>query len=276
MSETRDFSFDDDSVAGAYDSGLVPVLFEPWAARLVEEHRPWEGRRVLDLATGTGIVAQKLAKQVDPGGKVVGADINPEMLALARRRCAGLIPEVEFVESPAHPLDIPDGSIDFVVCQQGFQFFPDRGAAAQEIHRVLRLGGRVVATTWRPVTECQFFGAICGALNAIGELEVSDMMRTPFEGGSASELTAHFESAGFAEVQVGRQEQDLVVSGGVTRGVELAYATPIGPRLRALPDARQTRFREVLTDFLRDLSGDGITMGPMVTNVLSAKKQGQR
>jgi ubiquinone/menaquinone biosynthesis C-methylase UbiE len=272
MSETRDFSFDDDSVAGAYDNRLVPVLFEPWAARLVEEHRPWEGRHVLDLATGTGIVAQKLAKQTGPGGKVVGADINPEMLTLARKRCAGLMPEVEFVESAAHPLKLPDGSIEFVVCQQGFQFFPDRVAAAREIHRVLRYGGSIVATTWRPVTECRFFGAICDALSALGEAEISDMMRVPF-GMRESELTAHFESAGFADVQVGRQEQDLVVSGGITHAVELAYATPIGPRLRALPDVRQTRFREMLTDLLRDLSEDGITMGPMVTNVLSAKKQ---
>ena len=89
MSETQEFSFGGDSVASAYDNALVPILFEPWAARLVEEHRPWEGQRVLDLATGTGIVAQLLAEEVGPGGKVLVTDINGEMLALARKRCAG-------------------------------------------------------------------------------------------------------------------------------------------------------------------------------------------
>ena len=126
MSEKQEFSFGDNSVASAYDNVLVRYLFEPWAVRLIEENQPWEGRRVLDLATGTGIVAQQLAGQVGPGGNVIGIDINSEMLALARKRCADLNSVVKFIECSAHPLDIPSNSIDVVVCQQGFQFFPDK------------------------------------------------------------------------------------------------------------------------------------------------------
>jgi len=214
MSESREFSFGDNSVANAYDSALVPILFEPWAAQLVEEHQPWEGRRVLDLATGTGIVARLLAERVGPGGKVLGTDINGEMLALARKRCADLTPVVEFMECPAHPLEIPSESIDFVVCQQGFQFFPDRRAAAQEVHRVLRDGGNLVATTWYPVADCQFFGAICDALTALGESEISDMMRVPFDIMPGSELVAHFESAGFATLTSSRLGLQMCNSGG--------------------------------------------------------------
>jgi ubiquinone/menaquinone biosynthesis C-methylase UbiE len=272
MNETREFSFGDDSVASAYDSSLVPVLFEPWAVQLIEEHRPWEGRRVLDLATGTGIVAQLLAGQVGPSGKVLGTDTNGKMLALARKRCGGLTPSVEFIECTAHPLEISSDSIDFVVCQQGFQFFPDKRAAAQEIYRVLCNGGKVISTTWRPVAECQFFGTICNALNAIGEPEISDMMRVPFDFMPESELTSHFESAGFANVQLRRQEQDLVIGGGVTHAFGVAYSTPIGPKLRALPDERQVQFQKTLTELLQELSDDGITMGRMVSNVLSAEK----
>lgn len=272
MNETREFSFGDDSVASAYDNVLVQVLFEPWAVRLVEDYGPWEGRRVLDLATGTGIVAQLLASEVGPSGKVLGSDINGEMLALARKRCAGLTPAVEFIECPAHPMEMPSDSVDFVVCQQGFQFFPDRRAAAEEISRVLCDGGRIVASTWQPVEQCQFFGTICDALNAIGEPDISDMMRVPFDGMPESELTAHFESSGFENVQLGRQEQDLVIDGGVTQAVEVAYSTPIGRKLRALPDERQTLFRKTFTGLLHELSEDGVTMGRMVSNVLSAEK----
>jgi SAM-dependent methyltransferase len=272
MNETREFGFDDDSVASAYDNVLVPVLFEPWAAQLIDEYRPWEGRRVLDLATGTGIVARLLAGQVGPSGRVIGTDINGEMLALARKRCAGVTPTVEFVESPAHPLEISSDSVDSVVCQQGFQFFPDRRAAAQEIYRVLCDGGKIIATTWCPVVECQFFGAICNALNVTGEPEISDMMRVPFDTMPGSALTAHFESAGFVNAQLRRQEQDLVIGGGVTDAVEMAYSTPIGPRLQAMPDERQVEFRNTLTALLQELSDDGTTMGRMVSNVLSAEK----
>ena len=102
MENPKEFGFGG-SVATGYDSGLVPILFEPWATRLIEEHQPWDGQRVLDVATGTGIVPQLLAKQVGPDGSVLGADINDEMLALAKKRCAGLS-NTEFVECPADAL----------------------------------------------------------------------------------------------------------------------------------------------------------------------------
>jgi ubiquinone/menaquinone biosynthesis C-methylase UbiE len=274
MSESQGFTFGDNSVASAYDNVLVRVLFEPWAVRLIEEYQPWEGRRVLDLATGTGIVAQQLAGHVGPNGNVIGTDINGEMLALAKKRCAYSNPAVRFIECPAHPLELPDSSIDFVVCQQGLQFFPDKLAAAQEIYRVLRDGGKVIATTWLPVSECEYFGAICDALNSIGEPELADLMRIPFDYMPESELTAAFEEAGFENVLLRQQEQDLKIDGGITDAVQVAYATPIGPKLSALPDERQDQFRKAFNERLHVMCNGGNKMGRMVSNVLSADKPG--
>ena len=273
MAEPRGFTFGDNSVASAYDDVLVPALFQPWAVRLVEEHPQWwEGRCVLDLATGTGVVAQLLADQVGPEGRVIGTDINGEMLSIAKKRCAGSTPAVSFIESPAHPLELSSDAVDVVVCQQGFQFFPDRRAAAGEMYRVLRKGGRVIASTWRPVTECELFGTICRALRAIGEEEIADMMRVPFDFMPESELASHFRSAGFASVDVRRQEQDLVLGGGVRNAIETAYSTPIGPRLQALPEEKQVLFQNAMTELLGELSDDGLTMGRMISNVLVAEK----
>ena len=273
MSDTREFSFGDNSVANAYDEVLAPALFEPWADRLIDEHGPWAGRRVLDLATGTGVVAERLARHVGPNGKVFAADINGEMLAIAMKRCAGIAPAVEFVECPAHPLDIDSDSMDFVVCQQGFQFFPDKCAAAQEMYRVLKDGGQSVATTWCPVVQCQFFGAICDALGDVGEREIADMMRVPFNVMPVPELTANFEEAGFADVQVCQLEQDFVLDGGPAHAIDVAYATPIGPTLRAMPEERQAVFCAALTERLSEISSDGKTMGQMVSNLVSASKR---
>jgi len=274
MNEKQEFSFGDNSVASAYDNVLVRYLFKPWAVRLIEENQPWSGRSVLDLATGTGIVAEQLAGQVGPGGNVIGTDINGEMLALAKKRCADSNPAVRFIECPAHPLDIPDSSIDFVVCQQGFQFFPDKVAAAKEIYRVLRDDGKVIATTWLPVTECEYFGAICDALTSIGELELADMMRVPFDFMPESELTAAFEEAGFKNVMLSRQEQDLVIDGGITEAVQVAYATPIGPKLSAMPDDQQEEFQKAFGELLHIMCNGRNSMGRMVSNALSADKPG--
>lgn len=272
MVEYSDFSFRDNSVAGAYDDVLVPVLFEPWAVGLVEEYGRWENMCVLDLATGTGIVAQLLAERVGPEGKVIGVDINREMLALAKNRCSDVTQAVHFLESPAHSLEIADGTVDVVICQQGFQFFPDRRGAAEEMYRVLHRGGRVVVSTWLPVTECEFFGIICNALSAIEESEISEMMRIPFDFMPGTELALHFGSAGFADVEVKRQEQDLVFSGGLQHAITAAYSTPVSPKLLALPEEKQILFRKKMAGLLNELSNDGLKMGRMVSNVLSARK----
>ena len=266
------FDFGTDSVARAYDGVLVPTLFLPWARRLASTSGPWYGRRVLDLATGTGVVAATLSTRVGPDGTVVAADINADMLAMARERCANTPAAVRFVESPAHALPLPDATFDTVVCQQGFQFFPDRHGAAAEVYRVLAPGGRVVVSTWLPVTACEFFGVICAALEDIGEDDIATMMRRPFDFLDARELAEPFQAAGFAEVDVRCECLPYVLNGGIPQAIDVAYATPIGPKLRALPEVRQRLFRRSMADRVHGLSRDGITMGEMVTHVLTAEK----
>jgi len=272
MSLTKTFDFGDESVARDYDAVIVPTLFYPWASRLVEQHRPWDGRRVLDVATGTGVVAQFVGKRVGPEGKVIGADINPQMLAAARRRCADLATSVEFVQTPAHPLQIPSNSIDVITCQQGFQFFPDRRAAAGEMHRVLRDGGKVIVSTWRSVSECRGFGVVCDALEAIGEPDIASSMRVPFDNMPQDELVEHFEAAGFGNIELEQHEIDMLLEQGPEQAIEVAYATPIGPPLRALPEERQAQFRSALTDLVAQSSNGVTNMGAMVSNLLTAEK----
>jgi ubiquinone/menaquinone biosynthesis C-methylase UbiE len=272
MAESLKFNFGDSSIATMYDEVLVPILFRPWASRIIKEHEPWEGRAVLDVATGTGIFAQLAAGAVGQNGFVKAVDINSEMLDLARKRCESIVPEVDFIQSSADSLEIPSGSIDFVVSQQGFQFFPDKARAAMEIYRVLRENGKVYISTWRPVLECQYFGAICTALETIPESEISDMMRLPFDYMHKSDLENHFKSAGFTNVQVNSQEMEFVFSGGVAHAVEVSYATPIRPKLLSLSEKKQIQFKTTFSGLLNELSSDGKTMGKMVANVLLGEK----
>ena len=74
--------------AEIYEQHMVPAIFVRWAPDLVEAAGVWAGDRALDVACGTGVVTRLLAERVGPAGTVVGLDINPEMLAVARRRGA--------------------------------------------------------------------------------------------------------------------------------------------------------------------------------------------
>src|SRR5207237_10921428 len=72
------------SAPEVYERELVPAVFGAWAPILVELARPRPGERVIDIACGTGIVARIAAARVGPTGAVVGVDLNPGMLSVAR------------------------------------------------------------------------------------------------------------------------------------------------------------------------------------------------
>ena len=102
------------------------------------------GARVLDLGTGTGPVAIKLARRVGPKGKVFGLDVNKKMLRSAKRKVAGLdLGNIEFKLMSMEDLRFPADSFDHVVSSYGICccFHYDR--TLKEAFRVLKSGGRI-------------------------------------------------------------------------------------------------------------------------------------
>jgi ubiquinone/menaquinone biosynthesis C-methylase UbiE len=136
-----------------YERWLVGPLFRPWAETLIERGALQRGERVLDVACGTGIVA-RLAKERVGGGRVVGIDVSPQMLAVAR----SVAPEIEWREGDASALPLAEGErFDAVFCQQGLQFIADREAALREMRRALDSGGRAIVAVWKSVEDSPFF-----------------------------------------------------------------------------------------------------------------------
>jgi ubiquinone/menaquinone biosynthesis C-methylase UbiE len=101
------------------------------------------GMRVLDLACGPGTLSRRLALQVSPGGEVVGIDLAPGMIEVAR---AAQIPNARFEVMDIERLTFADGSFDGAACGHGIQFAPDLAAALHETRRVLRPNARFAAS----------------------------------------------------------------------------------------------------------------------------------
>jgi len=136
--------------AAAYQQRLDQIMARGEARgrqRVIDlvEARP--GMRVLDLACGPGNLTRRLAEQVAPAGEVIGVDLAPGMIELARR---AEIPNARFEVMDAERLSFADGSFDAAVCGHGLQFMPDLGAALREARRVLRPLARFAASV--PVT----------------------------------------------------------------------------------------------------------------------------
>ena len=177
-----------------YEQHLVGPVFRPWGQVLLDKAQLAPGQSVLDIACGTGIVA-RLSKQRVGGGDVVGIDISPGMLAVAR----GIAPDIDWREGSADHLPVDqDQRFDAVFCHQGLQFFPDRPAAAREMRRVMAPGGRLVVGAWRPMEDNPFFHA--GYRAAERHLGSFPDQRHAF--GEAAALERLLAGAGFREVRV--------------------------------------------------------------------------
>ncbi|MBO0684060.1 MAG: class I SAM-dependent methyltransferase, partial [Candidatus Dormibacteraeota bacterium] len=144
--------------SGLFERGAASVT-----AKLLELGEVGPGRRVLDVATGQGEPALTAARLVAPGGHVVGVDISPGMLAVARERAAGL-PNVEFVEADLESLDRPAGSFDVVLSRFGLMLAVDHVASFKLLARLLVPGGVLAAAVWGPPSN-SLFGAGPAALS---------------------------------------------------------------------------------------------------------------
>jgi len=133
-----------DGVAEAFDR-FSDRFSTPLASRLLEAARVAPSDHVLDVGTGTGVVALHAAPKVGPEGRVLGIDISEEMLGTARAKASRRFQadRVEFRRMDAQALDLPDASFDVVVSLFAVHHLPDPPAAFRQMHRVLRPGGRL-------------------------------------------------------------------------------------------------------------------------------------
>jgi SAM-dependent methyltransferase len=119
----------------------------PVAAHLVEFAEIKPGETVLDVGTGTGVVAITAARA---GASVTGLDLTPALLDVARENARVARLAVTWFEGDAENLPFPDGQFDVVVSQFGHMFAPRPDVAVAEMRRVLKPGGRVAFATWPP------------------------------------------------------------------------------------------------------------------------------
>jgi SAM-dependent methyltransferase len=123
--------------ASTYDRNTGALLSRQLVPWVIRAARIGAGHRVLDIATGTGLIAEAAAALVGPTGHVVAADLSPAMIEQARGRL-GALPNVSLEVQNAQSLPYPDESFDAVTCGLGMMFFPDPAGALAEFRRVLR------------------------------------------------------------------------------------------------------------------------------------------
>src|SRR3954454_23316885 len=132
--------------SGDYPS-MVETFLTPLGPRLVEACGIGPGERVLDVAAGTGNASLPAAAT---GASVVASDLTPELFEAGRARAAAAGVELEWAEADAENLPFEDASFDVVISSIGVMFAPHHQAAADELVRVCRPGGKIGVLSWTP------------------------------------------------------------------------------------------------------------------------------
>lgn len=189
------------AAAEVYERFFVPALFGQWAEPMLDAVSAGPGDCLLDVGTGTGVVARAALRRVGPGGAVIAVDPNDGMLAVARK----LAPALDVRTGTAEQLPVGDGEIDCLTCQFVLMFVSDRARAIGEMARVLRSGGRLAVATWAAADESPGYAAMIDLLGEeIGDW-AAEALRAPFCIGVADQLVDLLRPA-FRGVTVERRE----------------------------------------------------------------------
>jgi demethylmenaquinone methyltransferase/2-methoxy-6-polyprenyl-1,4-benzoquinol methylase len=195
-----------------------------WRRALVDALAPQAGERVLDVATGTGMVAAELLARADC--TVVGIDQSAEMLAAARARFASQDGDrVLLLQGQAEALPFGDGSFDALTFTYLLRYVDDPPATLRELARVVRPGGRIaslefgVPPAWPARAAWRLYTAL--GLPALGRLFSRDWhevgrflgpsIRGFYERHPLEQVVGYWRDAGLEEVVVRR----MSLGGGV-------------------------------------------------------------
>jgi SAM-dependent methyltransferase len=143
---------------------------------------PQPGERILDLSTGTGWTSRLVARR---GATVVGVDIASGLLDVARAKAKAEGLSIEYRLGDAERLPFEDGGFDAVVSTYGVMFATQQEAAASELARVCRPGGRIALTTW--LSDSNVF-EMFRIMKAYMPVPPSPAPRSPFEWGRVERL----------------------------------------------------------------------------------------
>lgn len=216
------------------------------------------GMRVIDLACGPGTLSVRLAAMVSPGGEVVGVDLAPGMIALAR---AMGIPGTRFELMDIEHLAFDGESFDAAVCGHGFQFVPDLQGALREARRVLRPNGRLAASVPLSSRNDRVWALLDSAIDRWlpPAPEAADLSETVRD---AAAFKQEALAAGFATATVELVEEDVHWESAEQMVISFMGWVDYAARLEGTDGVRRQAIKEdAVKTLLQEFPGAIVTRG---------------
>jgi ubiquinone/menaquinone biosynthesis C-methylase UbiE len=258
------------SIPKFYDTLMVPLIFEAYAADMAELAAASSPGAVLETAAGSGVVTRALAPRLGAHARYVVTDLNQPMLDYAASR-QGADSRIEWQQADALHLPFGDASFDVVCCQFGAMFFPDRTAGYAQARRVLKPGGRFVFSVWDRIEDNAFADDVTHAVATVFPNDPPRFLaRTPHGYHDVALIREDLRRAGFASIEIATREK---VSRAPSAGaVATAYCQ--GTPLRNEIEARDASLLQLATDraaeVLASRHGEGPVAGKIQAHVIVA------
>jgi ubiquinone/menaquinone biosynthesis C-methylase UbiE len=258
------------SIPKFYDTLLVPLIFEAYAADLAELVAAFSPASVLETAAGSGVVTRALAPRLGADARYVVTDLNQPMLDFAAAR-QGPDRRIDWRQADALALPFAQASFDVVCCQFGVMFFPDRIAGYTEARRVLRPGGRLFFNVWDRIEENAFADEVTDAVAAMFPRDPPRFLaRTPHGYHDIALIREDLSRAGFTDIRI--ETRAKVSRAPSARDAATAYCQ--GTPLRNEIEARGASLLQLATDraaqAIARRHGEGAVAGKIQAHVIVA------
>jgi ubiquinone/menaquinone biosynthesis C-methylase UbiE len=252
-----------------YERVLVGPLFRPFAEQLVARLALRPGDRLIDVAAGTGIVARIARERLGPEARIVGVDVAPAMLAVAR----AVDPTIDWRAGNAASLPVAAAEqFTVLTCHQGLQFMPDKAAAIREMRRALAPGGRVGIATWRSLQELPRMLE----LNAIAERHVGQVVDSRHSFGDANALQRLLSDGGFSDISVETVTHDVqFAEGALFARLNAMAVIGMSDKGKPMSEAERGELAGLVAaeseDVVAKATKDGLFTLPLSTNIAIAQ-----
>jgi ubiquinone/menaquinone biosynthesis C-methylase UbiE len=234
------------SIPKLYDTLMVPMIFEAYAAHTAKRVAAGSPTAVLETAAGTGAVTRALAPLLRADARYVVTDLNQAMLDYAVSRAElARDARIEWRQADALALPFDDASFEVVFCQFGAMFFPSRPAGFAEARRVLKPGGRFVFSVWDRIEANEFSDEVTQALAEVFPQDPPRFLaRTPYGYHDLAQIRADLQQAGFEAVET----ETLAEESRAPSAADAAFALCQGSPLRNEIEARDSSLLQFATD----------------------------
>jgi SAM-dependent methyltransferase len=257
------------SIPKLYETYLVPLIFEPYAADLVHRLASTSLNRVLEIAAGTGVVTRHLASVLPESVSIVATDLNQPMLDLASE--IGTKRPVEWRQADAMQLPFPDGMFDAVVCQFGVMFFPEKSKAFSEARRVLRSGGVFIFNVWDRIKENEFADTVTTALESLFPKDPPRFLaRTPHGYCDRPTIERDLANAGFtASTQISMVAARSRAESSRIPAVAYCQGTPLRNEIEARDASRLGEATDLAAEAIAQRFGRGAVDGKIQAHIVT-------